>query len=59
MRIQTETHVYEVPVEVETGGPAAIRAWVVVHLPPADAARALGEPIPEGVPSAPVADDEG
>lgn len=47
MRIQTATQVHEVPVEVETGGPVAIRAWIVTHLPPADAAVALGEPAPD------------
>ncbi len=54
MELVIEGIAYAVPVDVETAGPAALRAWIVAHLPPAHAALALGEPVPAATPD----DDE-
>jgi hypothetical protein len=61
MRIETATTVYEVPISVESEGRVAIRAWVVAHLPPEDAATVLGEAVaaPVASPVDPTNDGEG
>lgn len=50
MKLVLDGIAYAVPVAIETAGPAALRAWIVAHLPPAHAALALGEPVPAANP---------